>query len=241
LSSSSSGLIPLLLAGGRGTRIAHLHPDLPKPAVPVAGRPFISWILGQLAAAGFRRAVISSGYRAEGLRHTVESFVPKNMEICWVVEDSPLGTGGGAYWAARQSGWRPEAWLVMNADSYLAGSWPEKIFRQPGGAALVAREVADAGRFGRLEENSGRLARFSEKAGGGPGLINAGIYRIPAGWLEVVPQGSAASMETDLIPSWIQEGREIGVLRESGEFLDIGTPASLASADDFMCRQKINP
>lgn len=240
MSSSPSGLLPILLAGGRGTRIAHLHPDLPKPAVPVAGRPFLSWILGQLASAGFRQAVVSSGYRAEELRHTVEPFVPKNMEICWMVEDSPLGTGGGAVWAACRCGWHPEAWLVMNGDSYLAGVWPEKI-RQTGGAALVAREVADTGRFGRLEENSGRLARFSEKAGGGPGLINAGIYRIPVGWLEAVPPGSAASMETDLIPSWLQEGREIGVLRESGEFLDIGTPASLALADDFMRRQKINP
>jgi D-glycero-alpha-D-manno-heptose 1-phosphate guanylyltransferase len=228
------------LAGGRGTRIAHLHPDLPKPAVPVAGRPFLAWILTQLAAAGFRQLVVSSGYRAEELRHNVEPFVPKNMEICWAVEDSPLGTGGGAAWAAQKSGWRPEAWLVMNGDSYLAGFWPDQI-RQPGGAALVAREVADTGRFGRLEEKAGRLVRFSEKAGGGPGLINAGIYRIPAGWLEAVPPGSAASIETDLIPAWIQEGRGIGVLRESGEFLDIGTPASLASADDFMRHQKITP
>jgi D-glycero-alpha-D-manno-heptose 1-phosphate guanylyltransferase len=228
------------LAGGRGTRIAHLHPDLPKPAVPVAGRPFLAWILTQLAAAGFRQVVVSSGYRAEELRHTVEPFVPKNMEICWAVEDSPLGTGGGAAWAAQKSGWRPEAWLVMNGDSYLAGFWPDQI-RQPGGAALVAREVADTGRFGRLEEKAGRLVRFSEKAGGGPGLINAGIYRIPAGWLEAVPQGAAASMETDLIPAWLREGREVGILRESGEFLDIGTPESLALANDFMCRQKISP
>lgn len=232
MSFPPSGLIPILLAGGRGTRIAHLHPDLPKPAVPVAGRPFLAWILNQLAAVGLRQVVVSSGYRAADLRRTVEPFVPCNMQVGWVLEESPLGTGGGAAWAARQSGWHPEAWLVMNGDSYLAGSWPEKIFRQQG-ATLVARELEDTGRFGRLEEKAGRLARFSEKAGGGPGLINAGIYRIPAGWLEGVPSGASASMETDLFPAWLREGREIAVLRQSGAFLDIGTPESLAGADEF--------
>jgi len=120
----------------------------------------------------------------------------------------------------------------MNGDSYLAGTWPQKISRMQG-TALVAREVSDTGRFGRLEEQEGKLVRFSEKAGGGPGLINAGIYRIPSGWLEVLADGSCASMETDLFPVWLQEGKKVTVLRETGAFLDIGTPESLASANEF--------
>jgi NDP-sugar pyrophosphorylase family protein len=108
------------------------------------------------------------------------------------------------------------------------------------GAALVARELSDTGRFGRLEEKEGCLVRFSEKASGGPGWINAGIYRIPSLWLEEVREGVAASMETDLFPAWLREGREIAVLKESGAFLDIGTPESLAMADDFMHRQGAN-
>ena len=149
-----------------------------------------------------------------------------------MTEQTPLGTGGGSAWAATQSGWKPETWLIMNGDSYLAGSWPEKISRMQG-AALVAREVPDTGRFGRLEERAGKLVRFSEKAGGGAGLINAGIYRIPSGWLDVLADGSCASMETDLFPSWLEEGKEVTVLRETGAFLDIGTPESLASANEF--------
>jgi NDP-sugar pyrophosphorylase family protein len=101
------------------------------------------------------------------------------------------------------------------------------------GAALVAREVSDTGRFGRLEEREGKLVRFSEKTGGGPGLINAGIYRIPSWWLDVLADGSRASMETDLFPAWLQERKDVTVLRETGAFLDIGTPESLASANEF--------
>ena len=232
MSTTPTGLIPLILAGGRGTRIAHLHPDLPKPAVPIAGKPFLAWILAQLAKAEFRQAVVSSGYRSSELCRQVEPFVPAGMEIRWVAEETPLGTGGGSAWAATQSEWKPETWLIMNGDSYLAGTWPKKISSMQG-AALVAREVSDTGRFGRLEEQEGKLVRFSEKEGGGPGLINAGIYRIPSGWLDVLANGSRASMETDLFPGWLQEGREVAVLRETGAFLDIGTPESLASANEF--------
>ena len=239
MSATPISLIPLILAGGKGTRIAHLHPNLPKPALPVAGRPFLAWILHQLASSGFSSAVIASGYQATELRREIEAFAPKKMKICWIAEKSPLGTGGGAAWSARSSGLRPIDWLVMNGDSYLAGKWPDKILRMEG-AALVARELSDTGRFGRLEEKEGRLVRFSEKASGGPGWINAGIYRIPSLWLEEVREGAAASMETDLFPAWLREGREIAVLKESGAFLDIGTPESLAMADDFMRRQGAN-
>jgi NDP-sugar pyrophosphorylase family protein len=69
------------LAGGKGTRIAHLHPDLPKPALPVAGRPFLSWILHQLASSGFSSAVIASGYQATELRREIEAFVPTKMKM----------------------------------------------------------------------------------------------------------------------------------------------------------------
>ena len=232
MSTASTDLIPLILAGGRGTRIAHLYPDLPKPAVLVGGKPFLFWILVQLVKAEFRQAVVSVGYCYAELCRQVEPLVPPGMEIRWVAEETPLGTGGGSAWAATQSGWKPETWLIMNGDSYLAGTWPKKI-SQMHGAALVARELSDIGRFGSLEERAGKLVRFSEKVGGGPGLINAGIYRIPSGWLDVMADGARASIETDLFPAWLQEGKEIAVLRETGAFLDIGTPESLASANEF--------
>jgi hypothetical protein len=198
----------------------------------VGGKPFLFWILVQLAKAEFRQAVVSVGYCSAELCRQVEPLVPPGMEIRWVAEETPLGTGGGSAWAATQSGWKPETWLIMNGDSYLAGTWPQKI-SQMQGAALVAREMSDTGRFGSLEERAGKLVRFSEKMGGGPGLINAGIYRIPSGWLDLLPDGSHASMEMDLFPAWLQEGKEVAVLRETKEFLDIGTPESLASANEF--------
>ena len=234
---SPGDLIPLILAGGLGTRIAHLHPGLPKPAVPVAGRPFLAWILGQLCEAGFTRAVVSSGHLAQRLCDEISPWVPDSMEIRWIPEDAPLGTGGGAAHAARDSGFCPKAWLLLNGDSWLAGNWiPELLTVPAGDMAIIAREVDDTSRYGHLVSEGGKLVRFAEKKGTGPGLINAGIYRIPADWMAGIPSTGPSSLESDWIPRWLVERRSVRLVRWEGEFLDIGTPDSLRDAGSFMLK-----
>lgn len=231
-------ILPLILAGGRGTRIAHLHPHLPKPAIPVAGKPLLAWIVGQLQDAGFVQMVISAGHLASRLRAAMEAFVPAGVRLTWVEEPTPMGTGGGAAHAARCSGSTPSHWLVLNGDSFLASDWPRRL-RGYGKAAMtiVAKTVPDTQRYGRLvTEPDGRLTVFAEKKSGGPGLINAGIYAIPSAWLAEVPAGKGCGMETELIPGWLAEGRPIEVLHAGGEFLDVGTPESLERADEFFHR-----
>jgi D-glycero-alpha-D-manno-heptose 1-phosphate guanylyltransferase len=228
-------IIPLILAGGRGTRISHLHPDLPKPAVPVAGRPFLAWILKQLHEGGFTKAVVSSGYLAEKLRTETSPWVPVGMDIRWISENEPLGTAGGAAHAARDSGLSPQAWLVMNGDSYLAGDWIAAIGTSPAKEAMiVAREMDDTGRYGRMVTEGHRLVSFGEKQETGSGLINAGIYLLPDIFLKEIPVDCTSSLEREWIPAWLDAMRHIRVIRENGQFLDMGTPESLAKASDFM-------
>jgi len=230
------GLVPLILAGGRGTRIAHLHSDLPKPAIRVAGRPFIAWILGQLHEAGFRKAVISSQHLGDVLERETVPFIPTDMEIVWVREPKPLGTAGGMAHAARESGLNAERWLVMNGDSYLGGEWPRSILENRG-ALLVSRWIEEVGRYGSLEVQGGRLRAILEKGARGPGLINAGIYAIPGEWMETLPDDAELSLEKEILPVWLKEGKVIRIIEELALFLDIGTPDSLAMADQFI--QKI--
>jgi len=226
--------VPLILAGGRGTRIAQLFPDLPKPAVPAGRQPLLVWILAQLAKAGFARVVISGGYLFDMLRKTIEPRLPKGMEVVWVREMQPLGTGGGVLHAVQQSGLNAKRWLVMNGDSYLAGNWVETMVNtDPSEAWMVARKVKDTSRYGRLEVNQGELVAFREKQGGGEGLINAGIYLLPGIWLNEVMKQEALSMENDLIPGWLAEGRKIRIQEVDAPFLDIGTPEDYARADTF--------
>lgn len=229
---AGDAITPLILAGGRGTRIAHLRPDVPKPAVRVGGRPFLCWILGQLREAGYTRTVVSGGHLADVLEREVSTAIPEGMSVCWVHEVTPLGTAGGAVHAKREFGWDCPWWLVMNGDSFLGGGWPSRI-SEMAAPALVARKVDDAARYGSLQVQDGILADFHEKGSVGPGLINAGIYLLPHEWLNEIPAGVAASMEQEVMPRWIASGRSIHVLEEEAPFIDIGTPETLAEADAF--------
>ena len=234
MTGSSDCPVPLILAGGRGTRISQLFPDLPKPVVPVAGKPFLVWILEQLSKADFTKVVISGGYLFDVLRCEIEPHVPRNMGVVWVNERKPLGTGGGVIHAVCESGLNPKNWLVMNGDSYLAGEWVQIMKESnPVEACIVARKVGDTGRYGRLEAKQGELVAFLEKQGGGEGLINAGIYLLPNIWLNGVMEQAVLSMENDLIPRWLSEGRKIRIQEVGTPFLDIGTPEDYARANTF--------
>jgi D-glycero-alpha-D-manno-heptose 1-phosphate guanylyltransferase len=108
-----------VLAGGFGRRIQHLLPDLPKPMAPVAGRPFLEWVVRYLAAQKIRRVILSTGHLAETVvpKHFQSQPVP-GVDVWCVPETKPLGTAGGFLNAIRaRRGEKPAAWLVLNGDS----------------------------------------------------------------------------------------------------------------------------
>jgi D-glycero-alpha-D-manno-heptose 1-phosphate guanylyltransferase len=77
------------------------------------------------------------------------------------------------------------------------------------------------------------MVTFREKQGVGEGLINAGIYLLPSIWLNEVMEQGVLSIENDLIPRWLAEGRKIRIQEVDTPFLDIGTPDDYARADAF--------
>lgn len=83
----------IVLAGGFGTRLRQVVPDLPKPMVPISGRPFLAIFLADLEKKGFGRVILSVGFMAEKIiSHFGDNFL--GMQIVYVIEKSPLGTGG---------------------------------------------------------------------------------------------------------------------------------------------------
>lgn len=238
-------VIPIILAGGQGTRIAHLRPGIPKPVVPVLGRPFICHLFEQLAAAGFGEAVVSIGYNAEAFRAELNKAGRHPLSLHFVEESEPLGTGGAVANSVARTRLRTRSWLILNGDSFLVGAWPQVLRRSVCEqqaplieACILARWAEDRSASGALHLKGDRLAAFQEKCHGGPGWINAGIYLLPDTWLREIPAGVSASLERDLLPAWLAGGRSIRVLTSDDAFLDIGTPNSLAMADAFMERWK---
>ena len=106
----------VVLAGGLGTRLRQVVPDLPKPMAPVAGRPFLEILLGALAAKGIDRVVLSVGHRADAITgHFGHRW--NGLEIDYAVEATPLGTGGAVRLALGHC--RHDPVLVVNGDTFL--------------------------------------------------------------------------------------------------------------------------
>jgi D-glycero-alpha-D-manno-heptose 1-phosphate guanylyltransferase len=231
-------LTAVVLAGGQGTRLRSVLADVPKVIAPVRGRPFLVWLLDRLAAAGLRRAVISTGYRAE----QVEAAVGRNcgpLELVYSPESSPLGTAGALRAALPHlTGQRT---LVMNGDSYWRADLGALVqFHQTHAAAatLLLAHLPDTGRYGRvLLADDGRVTQFAEKQdSAGPGWINAGVYVIETARVVEIPTGRAVSLERETFPGWI--GRGLCGYAGADRFLDIGTPESYAQADAYFAEEE---
>ena len=227
----------LLLAGGQGTRLRSLYPNIPKPMVPVAGRPFLEWMLQYLAAQGIDRAVISTGHLAEVIEEYFQKH-PAAIPVECVRESRPLGTGGAVRYALAQVDISDPV-LVANADSLvMAGLAPalQAIERPEIDGAVLGVAMDDASRYGTLDiGDGGRLRGFHEKRPGG-GVINAGVYLFRRKLFDLWPEGAAFSMETEAFPAMLAAGARIQTVVYRADFLDIGTPESFELADAFIGR-----
>jgi NDP-sugar pyrophosphorylase family protein len=227
-----------ILAGGLGTRLRPAVGSRSKVLAPVHDRPFVTYLLDQLARAGVREVVLLTGYRAEQVQHTLgESYA--GMSLVYSPELSLLGTAGAVRRAIPILSSR--AVLLMNGDSFCDVDLVAfKAFhrRHIADLSLVLTQTADTSRYGKVRfTNSGRVLRFDEKKQeGGPGWINAGVYLIARDLIEEIPcrpDGQAVSLERDMMPAWISRGRRVFGFPCNGRFLDIGTPVSYAEAETF--------
>src|SRR5690606_13146654 len=146
----------IVLAGGFGTRLRAIVDDLPKPLAPVAGRPFLGWLLDRLATAGLRRCILATGYLAEAVEAAIGARW-QGMDIAYSVEPEPLGTGGAIRLAATRLQGRGVH--VLNGDTWLeyAPQALEAAARDAGTPLAIAlARVDDVARYGAVEVRDGR-------------------------------------------------------------------------------------
>jgi D-glycero-alpha-D-manno-heptose 1-phosphate guanylyltransferase len=218
----------IVLAGGFGTRLREVVPDWPKPMAPVAGRPFLEILLAALAGKGFGRVVLSLGYLSEKIiAHFGDAFA--GLDLAYVVEHAPLGTGGAVRLALERCG--ADHVFVFNGDTFLdlEAAAVERQWQSRRRPIIVGRQVADTARYGRLLTEQGRVTGFSEKGMAGPGLINAGCYVLNWGQLDGFPLHEPFSLETDYLAEAVQR-EPVDVFVTDGQFIDIGVPEDYARA-----------
>jgi NDP-sugar pyrophosphorylase family protein len=229
----------VVLAGGLGTRLDGLLTGVPKIMAPIAGRPFLEYLLGWLIEQGAARVILGLGHRAKPVLDYLEAHSFSPLEVLTVVEPRPLGTAGALGFAS--SYLRSDPVMVMNGDTFVEADLSAFLasHRNAGTAASVLSvKVNDPHRYGRIElDSSSRIARFEEKrsTATAPSWVNAGVYLFNRTILERIVKLKHGSIERDVLEA--QPPGSVHACRTEGRFLDIGTPESLAQASAFFARE----
>jgi mannose-1-phosphate guanylyltransferase len=217
----------LILAGGEGTRLRPLTSTIPKPVVPLVGRPFITYMLTWLREHGVEDVILGCGFMADQVRAVLGDGSELGIRLRYLEEPRPLGTGGALKFAEDLL---DERFFMLNGDILtdldLTGQL-EAHERTGARVTLALVPVADPSAYGLVRlDDDGAVSAFVEKPGpdqADTNLINAGAYIIERGVLDgMPPAGTNVSIERDVFPTLV--GRGLYGHECSGYWLDIGTP-----------------
>lgn len=222
----------ILLAGGLGTRLRSVVSDRPKPMALIEDKPFMEYVVHELSRHGVTDIIFAVGYKGsmvedyfgDGSRFEAADGSGR-LTIRYAYEEELLGTAGAIKNAGKLV--TEDQFFVLNADTFYQIDYSRLVKMQQEhdlSMALVLREVPDVSRYGEATLTDGRLTGFNEKtAENRPGTINGGVYLMNRALLEDIPEGKV-SLENEMIPKWLGEGRALGGMVNDGYFIDIGIP-----------------
>jgi len=223
----------IVLAGGMGTRLKSVVSDVPKPLAPINGRPFLEYLLDQLAAQGITEVIFAVGYKGKLVE---EAFGEEHdcLSLHYSYEPEALGTGGAVQLALGQHNADEPVW-VINGDTFFAcdlATLAKAHHDARPDVTLALHHVDPADRYGVVElSNEGLIDRFREKKAGTAGFINAGVYLLEPAALLRFDLGENFSLERDFFAAHLEDLRMLGVV-STGFFIDIGIPEDYARAQE---------
>jgi mannose-1-phosphate guanylyltransferase len=217
----------LILVGGEGTRLRPLTSLVPKPVVPLAGRPFMSYMLEWLRGHGVDRAILSCGFLPDGVRAVLGDGSEWGVQLTYVEEPTPLGTGGALKYAEDLL---DERFFMLNGDILSDMDLTAQLAQHEATGAratLALIGVDDPSAYGLVRRRPDLSVReFVEK----PNLdeidthlVNAGAYILERSVLaDMAPAGTRISIEREVFPRLVDDG--LYGFEASGYWIDIGTP-----------------
>jgi NDP-sugar pyrophosphorylase family protein len=225
----------VILAGGQGTRLRPLTLARAKPVVPLLNRPFLAYQIALLRRHGVRDVILSCSYRVDDVRQALGDARDLGVTLRYVVEEEPLGTGGGVRNAADLA---QGTIFALNGDVLTdADLTAMRAFHESRGSrvTIFLTPVPDPRAYGLVETaEDGRLLRFREKPAPGEAIttnmINAGIYLIDAALLTRIPTGRSVSIEREFFPAVIADGIPSFGWTAPAYWRDIGNPAAYHAA-----------
>jgi D-glycero-alpha-D-manno-heptose 1-phosphate guanylyltransferase len=218
----------VILAGGLGTRLRSVVPDLPKPMAPIKGRPFLEYQMQYWIAQGINHFVLSLGYRYQVI---IDYFGAQfeGVDVDYVIEETPLGTGGGLLLASKKVS-QKENFLLLNGDTYFAiglndlinfseknkADWCFALFKTREVDRYLGVDLTPSGQIISLQADSSTLER----------QVNGGVYLVNPHALNALPilPSNNISLEQDIFPIAITLGQRFFGKEYQDVFIDIGVP-----------------
>jgi D-glycero-alpha-D-manno-heptose 1-phosphate guanylyltransferase len=226
----------IILAGGFGTRLQSVVNDLPKPMAPINGEPFLNYQLNYLKHYGIKNVILSVGYLSEKIKAYYGSNF-NGIEIDYVVEENPMGTGGGIRLALEKC--TEPLSFVLNGDSFFDVDlikFYDLHIQNRSQISLALRKVNNSARYGTIEKTKENIiSSFKEKSGiDHEGIINGGVYLLDKNlYLQKTPSATNFSIEKDFFEKQLSNSLISGFEFE-GYFIDIGIPEDYLKAQhDF--------
>jgi len=230
----------IILAGGLGTRLRSAVPDLPKCLAPVAGRPFLFYVINYLRSQGINDFIFSLGYKHELITDYLErDFATLSYKT--VIEEEPLGTGGAIRLAAAQA--HSSQVIVTNGDTLFRADIPAMLQLHNSSHAvctLALKPMNHFDRYGVVEINDeGRITAFKEKQQYEQGTINGGLYVIDREALLATALAEKFSFEKDFLEARYAQDKLYGIAQDN-YFIDIGIPDDYNQAQQDLARPAIS-
>ena len=217
----------VVLVGGKGTRLRPLTLAIPKPLLPTAGAPFLTHLLSRIAEAGIDHVILGTSYKASTFEAEYGDGSDLGLQMEYVTEELPLGTGGGiANVASRLHG---DTVMVFNGDvlsSVDLGAMLAAHRERDADVTLYLVRVGDPRAFGSVPTDAdGNVLAFLEKTEDPPtDQINAGCYIFKREVLDRIPRGRAVSVEREVFPALLASGAKVCGFVDAGYWRDMGTP-----------------
>lgn len=218
----------VVLVGGKGTRLRPLTLSAPKPMLPTAGLPFLTHLLSRIAAAGIKHVILGTSYKPAVFEAEFGDGSALGLQIEYVTEEHPLGTGGGIANVAGKL--RNDTAMVFNGDVLSGADLAQLLdFHRSNRADVTLQlvRVGDPRAFGCVPtDEEDRVVAFLEKTEDPPtDQINAGCYVFERNVIDRIPQGREVSVEREVFPALLADGDcKIYGYVDASYWRDMGTP-----------------
>ena len=222
----------VILAGGLGTRLRPITYKVPKVLVPVAGKPFIDWLISTLPPDVFDEILLLIGYLGEQVREYCGDGSRYGIPIKYSQEPQPLGTAGALRYAAEKLA---ETFVLINGDTYIELDYPDLLsFHKSHGkiATMVLAKPYDPSIPPNVRvEPDGRITKYAKNSSDPTfNATDAGVVVFQKGVLSYIPSRSPAGLEKTVFPTLAAANLLFGYVQPSVIFYDMGTPQGLEEA-----------